>query len=363
MNSIKPRRVDLKPGLLDSVKKAQLCYWCDESVAIHRTCSGKIFRYVDSRNRPIREERVLTRIRKLAIPPAWTDVRICPTANGHLQATGRDARGRKQYRYHERWRTVRDESKFERLIDFVQSLPKIRRRIRNDLKLVGLPREKVLAVVVNLLETTLIRIGNEEYAKQNKSYGLTTLKDSHARIQNGQVRFEFRGKSGIKHSVAVQDRHLARIVKSCQELPGQDLFQYLDEKGRSHPITSTDVNRYLQECTGREFTAKDFRTWGATLLAARAFGAMPVAATQKELKSLAARAVESVARELRNTPAVCCKCYIHTAIVNRFLDGTLITTLILPTVQRNSRNRLSLSSEEKTVLKWLDRERRIVETI
>src|SRR5207248_5923434 len=267
------------------------------------------------------------RIRALAIPPAWTDVWICPNPLGHLQATGRDARGRKQYRYHPRWREVRDEVKYGRLIKFAQTLPRIRARANADLRQSGLPREKVLAAVVQLLEKTLIRVGNEEYARENRSFGLTTMRDQHAKVAGSTVRFEFRGKSGIVHAVDLHDARLARIVKACRDLPGYELFQYVDEQGDRQVIDSADVNDYLREISGEDFTAKDFRTWAGTVLAAKALAAARAFSSTKEAKRNIVRAIESVAKRLGNTRTVCRKCYIHPAIFDAYLDGATIHTV------------------------------------
>jgi DNA topoisomerase-1 len=269
----------------------------------------------------------LQRIRALAIPPAWTDVWICPDPRGHLQATGRDARGRKQYRYHPKWRQVRDEVKYGRLIAFAETLPRIRERTALDLKRPRLTREKVLAAVVQLLEKTLIRVGNEEYARSNNSIGLTTMRDKHAKINGAGIRFEFRGKSGIGHAVDLHDRRLTAIVKACRDLPGQELFQYVDDAGRHQPIGSADVNTYLRAICGRDFTAKDFRTWAGTVLAAKALAEAEPARSKTHAKREIVRAIESVAKCLGNTKAVCRKCYIHPAILDAYAEGVTIRTL------------------------------------
>src|ERR1051326_3800416 len=252
----------------EAAKEAVLRYVSDEGPGYTRKPRGKHFEYFDTEGKPIRDEQRLLRIKRLAIPPAWADVWICPSANGHIQATGRDARGRKQYRYHERWREVRDENKFERLAQFAKALPDMRRRVAQDLKLTGLPRRKVLATIVRLLERTFIRVGNEEYARENKSFGLTTIKNRHVTVKGPHVRFRFRGKSGRQHEVDLTDPRIARIISKCQDLPGQDLFQYVENNGDVRDIASQDVNNYLREITGEDFTAKDFRTWAGTVLAA-----------------------------------------------------------------------------------------------
>lgn len=333
----------------EAAGEAGLQYVSDERPGYSRRAKGKDFEYLDLEGRPIRDENRLLRIKRLAIPPAWTEVWICPSANGHIQATGRDARRRKQYRYHERWREVRDENKFERLGEFARALPNIRRRIAQDLKLPGLPRRKVLATIVRLLERTFIRIGNEEYARENKSFGLTTLQNRHVKVKGSQVRFRFRGKSGRQHEVDVTDRRVAKVVAKCQDLPGQDLFQYLDDDGQVRDVTSQDVNDYLREIAGKDFTAKDFRTWGGTVLAAIALGRQEEFETKKQAKSNIKTAICAVAELLGNTPAVCRKCYIHPRIVDAYLSRTRIAgldgadTLEAPDLRR----------AERSVLKFL----------
>jgi DNA topoisomerase I len=309
----------------DSAKVAGLRYVCDSRTpGIRRIGRNNRFRYVDANGRSVADAAVLKRIKALAIPPAWTSVWICTDPVGHLQATGRDARGRKQYRYHPRWRDVRDEVKYGNLIAFAHALPRIRQRTTAHLKKSGLPREKVLAAVVQLLEKTFIRIGNEEYAKQNGSVGLTTMRDQHAKISGSTVRFEFRGKSGIQHTVDLHDQRLARIVKACRELPGYELFQYMDEQGTRQVIDSADVNTYLREISGEDFTAKDFRTWAGTILAAEAVAAAGRFSSIAHAKRTIARAVEAVAKRLGNTKAVCRKSYIHPAIFEAYLDGVTL---------------------------------------
>ena len=257
----------------------------------------------------------------MAIPPAWTDVWIALDPRGHLQAVGRDARGRKQYRYHPRWREVRDRTKYERMLSFARALPRIRRRVRRDLAKPGLPREKVLATIVRLLETTFLRIGNAEYAKENESYGLTTLRARHVRVHGPRLRFRFRGKGGRLREVELEDRRLARILRRCQEIPGQELFRYLDDEGEPRSIGSGDVNDYLREISGEDFTAKDFRTWAGTLLAATAFAAARARAAEAASEREVIRVVREVAERLGNTPAVCRKCYIHPVVVDHYLRG------------------------------------------
>jgi len=310
-----------------SAEAAGLRYVTDGEPGIRRRRKGKGFTFLDPQGKTVKDAKVIARIKKLAIPPAWSDVWICPRANGHLQATGRDARGRKQYRYHSGWRRVRDETKFARLSAFGEVLPKIRERVDQDLSLRGLPREKVLAAVVNLLETTLIRVGNPEYAKQNNSFGLTTLRNRHVDISGATLRFEFRGKSGKEHAVEIHDRRLARIVRQVRDLPGQRLFQYLDEDGERQSISSEDVNGYLRATTGEDFSAKDFRTWGGTVLALSALLEIGPCETEKEAGRAVVAAVKQVSALLGNRPAICRKFYVHPLVIESYLDGSLTQEL------------------------------------
>ena len=307
---------------VDSARKAGLVYTTDEKPGIRRVGRPKAFRYVGPGGRRV-SARDAARIRSLVIPPAWTDVWICPNPRGHLQATGRDVRGRKQYRYHPKWREVRDGTKYGRLIEFARALPRIRRRTETDLRATGLPRSKVLAAVVKLLEKTFIRVGNDEYARTNRSYGLTTMRDGHVRIRGSRVQFIFRGKSGVAHELELDDRRLAKIVRQCRDLPGQELFQYRDAQGRVVDIGSSDVNAYLREVTGEEFTSKDFRTWAGTVLASRYLRQTAPAQTQTESRSQVLRTIEQVAAQLGNTRAVCRKCYVHPAVIDSYLDGSI----------------------------------------
>jgi DNA topoisomerase-1 len=343
----------------EAASAARLRYVSDQTPGIQRRRAGSGFTYIDPDGKPIRDADTLARIGALAIPPAWSDVWICPHSNGHIQAVGRDARGRKQYRYHARWREVRDQAKYDHVIRFAKALPAIRKRVDADLSKPGLPREKVLAAVVKIMEKTLIRVGNEEYARSNESYGLTTLQDRHARINGSKVKFEFRGKSGIEHEIDLSDPRLARIVEKCQDLPGEELFQYLDEDGQTRDIGSADVNDYLREISGGEdFTAKDFRTWAGTVLAARALQLVEAVDSNAKRKKNVVRAVEAVAQRLGNTKAVCRKCYIHPAIINAYMDGTLVKHLearAATELERRSKNR-ALPPEETAVLKLLQRE-------
>jgi DNA topoisomerase-1 len=314
----------------DAVRSAQeagLRWVSDTRLGIRREMGSLGFRYIGVNGRVIRHKAEITRINKLAIPPAWTAVWICPDPRGHIQATGRDAKGRKQYRYHPEWRTYRDENKYDRMIAFADALPKIRRRTNADLARPGLPREKVLATVVQLLEKSLIRVGNDEYAKKNRSFGLTTMRNKHVEVKGSTVKFEFKGKSGVRHSVDVSDARLARVVRACQDLPGQELFEYFDEDGERRDVGSGDVNAYLKEITGQDFTAKDFRTWAGTVLACTALQEFQKFESQAQAKKNVVQAVEAVAGVLGNTRTVCRKSYIHPAILDSYMDGTMLETL------------------------------------
>ncbi len=337
-----------------AAKAAELRYVTDQEPGIRRLRAGRGFRYVNPDGKTIRDSETLHRIRSLVLPPAWRDVWICTRADGHLQATGRDARGRKQYRYHPRWRAIRDEAKYDRVLAFGQALPALRARVEADLARSGLPREKVLATVVRLLEVTLIRVGNEEYARSNHSYGLTTLRDRHADFDGGAVCFHFRGKSGVRHSVTVNDRRLARIVRRCQEVPGQELFQYIDDNRQYRAVSSEDVNDYLRAVTGQTFTAKDFRTWAGTVLAARALQAFASFDSKAQAKRHLVEAITEVAKRLGNTKTVCRKCYVHPAVIDAYLDGSLAQTLE-QRIESELRNALpDLPPEEAAVLAFLE---------
>ena len=341
----------------DPVKSAQVAglrYVNDETTAgIRRLGKPNRFRYVDARGRTITNRTTLQHIRSLAIPPAWTNVWICPDERGHLQATGRDARGRKQYRYHPRWRAVRDEVKYGRLVAFARALPVIRRETASALRKSGLTRERVLAAVVQLLEKTLIRIGNEEYARTNRSYGLTTMRDQHAKVMGAHVNFQFRGKSGIRHAVDLHDARLARIVKACRDLPGYELFQYVDANGARQSVGSADVNAYLRELTGEDFTAKDFRTWAGTVMAAQALAAAAEYGSAAQARRNVVKAVEQVAKRLGNTKAVCRKSYIHPAIFDCYMDGITVTPRT--PAARAARSAAALTPEEAAVVGLLQR--------
>ncbi len=310
-----------------SAQQAGLRYVSDDKPGLTRRRTEDDFDYCTSKGELVTDEASLTRIKKLGIPPAYEDVWICPQPNGHLQATGHDARGRKQYRYHEKWRQVRDGSKYGRMIAFGEALPRIRAVVDADLARHGMPREKVLAAVVRLLEETHIRIGSEEYARENQSFGLTTLHNQHVDITGTTSHFHFRGKSGKNHAIDLRDARLARIIRQCQELPGDDLFEYVAHDGQPHAIGSGDVNDYLHEASGQDFTAKDFRTWAGTILAARTLAACEPCASAAHGKRSITQAIKEVAAQLGNTPAVCRKCYVHPAILESYTAGTLLDAL------------------------------------
>jgi DNA topoisomerase I len=340
-------------ALLDPVRSARMAglwYVTDMAPGIRRSGAADGFSYIDPDGRLVQDPVQLERIKSLGIPPAWTDVWICPVEQGHLQATGRDAKGRKQYRYHDRWREVRDQTKYDRMISFAEALPQIRARVEQDLSLPGMPREKVLATVVRLLETTMIRVGNEEYVRQNHSFGLTTMRNRHVDVQGSTLRFHFRGKSGKKHEVEVHDRRLAAIVRRCREIPGHHLFEYLDAEGQTHTIGSGDVNDYLREITGQEFTAKDFRTWAGTLLAVRALQECGFCDAASQLKKNIAQAIDCVRERLGNTRAVCRKYYIHPSVLAAYTEGTLPPPC--PEAQETTPTQ-GLSADEALVLEFL----------
>jgi DNA topoisomerase-1 len=340
----------LHPDTIVSVVEAGLHYSADFTPGITRKKLKSGFKYYDPEGKAIVDQAEIKRINKLAIPPAYTDVWICPDPLGFLQATGRDARGRKQYRYHERWRTVRDETKYARMLAFASALPRIRERVDADLARSGMPREKVLATVIRLLETTRIRVGNEEYAKENNSYGLTTLQNEHVVVNGSTVHFHFRGKSGKEHVIDLRDKRLARIVKKCQELPGQELFKYVDENGALQSVGSSEVNAYLREISGDDFTAKDFRTWAGTVLAAMALQEFESFDSQTQAKKNVVRAIESVAKRLGNTPSVCRKCYVHPAIIDAYVDGSMLEAMKQAAREELSENLKLLQPEEAAVV-------------
>jgi DNA topoisomerase-1 len=349
----KRQRLSRPRDPVKSARSAGLRYVTDDRPGYRREKKGKRFVYRDEQGRVIRDPAERRRIDALAIPPAWTEVWIAPSADAHLQATGRDAKGRKQYRYHARWRCVRDETKYGRMLAFAEALPRIRERVERDLARPGLPREKVLAAVVRLLETTLIRVGNDEYAKANGSFGLTTMLDRHVGITASNLSFEFRGKSGIKHRIALDDRRLARVVRRCRDLPGQVLFQYLDDGGQPRDVDSADVNAYLREAAGEDFTAKDFRTWAGTILAALALREFEAFDSEAQAKKNVVRAIETVAERLGNTPTVCRKCYVHPEVIDAYLDGSMLETLKQITEQEIVATLPELRPEEAAVLALL----------
>jgi DNA topoisomerase I len=328
----------------------------DALPGIKRRRTRKGFVYFDSKGRALRHLETLRRIKSLAIPPAWKDVWISPWADGHLQATGRDARGRKQYRYHLRWREVRDQTKFDRLNAFGRTLPALRRRLNRDLARPGLPRDKLLVTVVKLLETTFIRVGNEEYARQNGSFGLTTMRSKHVKVTGANIRFEFRGKSAKTFSLDLNDRRLAKIVSHCQDLPGQELFQYIDEEGQRRTISSGDVNDYLRKVTREDFTAKDFRTWAGTVLAVSVLRETKHFDTQAHAKRNIVSAIETVAKKLGNTRSVCRKCYIHPGIIDAYTDGSLLDTLGQNADRKTAQAASKLNADESAVIMILDRQ-------
>jgi DNA topoisomerase-1 len=340
----------------DPARASDLNYSTDSDPGIRRRRHGRGFTYLSPNGKRVGSSKTLERIKKLAIPPAWSDVWICPEANGHIQATGRDAKGRKQYRYHTRYRQQRDETKFHRMLEFSRLLPKLRPQVERDLSLPGLPRDKVLATVVRLLEKTLIRVGNQVYAKKNRSFGLTTMRDRHVEITGAEIRFKFRGKSGVEHSVAINDRRLARIVQQCQSLPGQELFQFVDDSGKRQDITSNDVNDYLHRITGHAVTAKDFRTWAGTMRAAIAFRSAGPAGPGRKTSNNVVRVIDEVAAHLGNTRDVCRKYYIHPRVIERYLKGEVIPDTPPLKPPKRQRRSAAIRRDEYAVLKFLDLE-------
>jgi DNA topoisomerase-1 len=334
-----------------SVKAVGLRYGTDSKPGIRRLRAGSGFRYATSEGRPVKDPATLARIKSLVIPPAWADVWIAVDPRSHVQATGRDARHRKQYRYHPKWKQLSHQTKYSRLVAFARALPMIRAQVAAHLRQTAMRKTKVLATIVQLLERTFIRIGNEEYARANGSFGLTTLRDRHVKIRGEAIQFEFKGKSGVRQRVTLSDRRLAKIVRHCQELPGQELFRYVDEHGRSRLITSADVNDYLRNAAGETFSAKDFRTWAGTLIATRELSDRDPGPTQRQAKATLVDAVRVVSHHLGNTPAVCRACYIHPAVLAAYADGTLRARL-----SRKRRIR-GLSDDEAAVLAVLESER------
>ena len=337
----------------EAARAAQLRYVGDSRPGIRRRVAGTGFAYFDPQDRLVDDDTILARIKALAIPPAWTQVWICNLSYGHLQASGRDARGRKQYRYHARWRKARDETKYGRMSEFGAALPRVRERVEEHLRMGGLARDKVLAIIVRLLETTFIRVGNEEYARTNKSFGLTTLQDRHVRIDGSKIRFRFRGKSGKDHEITLANRRIARLVKSCRDLPGQDLFQYIDENGEPQPIDSGDVNEYLREIAADDFTAKDFRTWAGTLLAAHRLDEYAAFESVAAGKAACLSAVVETAARLGNTPAICRKSYIHPAVLTAFLNEKQLD-LWQRCSAASSNPRAGLTPQECALLRYLE---------
>ncbi len=338
-----PKHPNHLPPAVKAALAGGLRYVLDKGPGITRIAHGKSFAYLTAEGKRVRDSEVLDRIRALAIPPAWTRVWICPNAGGHVQATGRDAKGRKQYRYHTDWSERRDAAKFEHMLDFCKALPRIRRRVASDLRSRGMGRAKVLATVVRLLETTRARVGNEEYARQNGSYGLTTLQNRHATVRGSRVTFAFKGKSGKEHKIDVGDPTLAKLVRKCQELPGQHLFNYVSDDGSVREVTSEDVNTYLREASGGDYSAKDFRTWAGTVLAAVALRECALFTSDREAKGNMVQAVQTVAQMLGNTPAVCRRSYIHPAVFETYVSGEIIT------IRQAGSSAVRLSAEERAV--------------
>ena len=337
----------------DAAQSVGLRYISDARPGIRRRKTGTGFTYTRADGSKLSDPDVLKRIKALVIPPAWADVWISPFADGHLQATGRDAKGRKQYRYHALFREVRESTKYEHVVAFADELPAIRKKVHEHMGRRGLPREKVLATVIHLLETTLIRIGNEDYAKQNNSYGLTTLKNRHVAVDGNEIRFRFTGKSGKQWSLRVRDRRVAKIIKACQDLPGQELLQYVDEAGDCQDVTSSDVNAYLKEITGKDITAKDFRTWSGTVLAAMALNEIESFDSAAQAKRNLRAAIEKVAARLGNTPTICRKCYVHPEVLNCYMDGNLVLELKSKAESELRGDVQNLKPEEAAVLALL----------
>ncbi len=348
------------PDPEESARAAGLRYVTDARPGIARKKHGSHFRYTGPDGKAVSDQTTLGRIKSLVIPPAWQNVWICPLANGHLQATGRDAKGRKQSRYHPRWREVRDETKYERMMHFADALPLIRERIQHDLALPGLPRKKVLATIVSLMEATHIRVGNEEYARENKSYGLTTMRNKHVEVEGSKITFTFQGKSRVHHTINLKDRRLAAIVKRCADIPGYELFQYLDAEGERHSVDSSDVNGYLQEIAEQHFTAKDFRTWAGSVLAYDLLRAFEPFESATQAKKNVVQAIAAVAKRLGNTPSVCRKCYVHPAVLESYLGGMTAREAKEKLEEEIAEHAFALRQEE-VVLRELLRERVVLE--
>jgi DNA topoisomerase-1 len=329
-----------------------LTYVTDDIPGIRRRRQGSSFAYLDPKGKPVKDKATLERIASLAVPPAYEDVWICPLPQGHIQATGRDARGRKQYRYHPHWREVRDETKYARMLDFARALPTIRRRVESDLRHAGLGREKILAAIVRLLETTAIRVGNDEYARENHSFGLTTLRNRHAQVKGERVTFRFKGKSGVEHAIDLHDRRLAKILHACQDLPGQQLFEYVGDDDAVHRVDSNDVNAYIREISGGDFTAKDFRTWLGTVQCALALSGAEEAANQAARKSRIVDAIKHVAQRLGNTPAVCRKAYVHPEVLAAYLEEGSLGDRVTTSATQAARSR-GLTQDERFLVSFL----------
>jgi DNA topoisomerase-1 len=337
----------------ESASAAGLRYVSDAKPGITRKPWRNAFRYLDSEGKPVRDIPTLARIKSLVIPPGWQSVWICPIANGHLQVTGRDARGRKQSRYHPRWREVRDETKYERMLLFGSVLPRIREQVEQDLALPGLPREKILATIVRLMETTYIRVGNEEYARKNKSFGLTTLRNKHVEVEGSTVKFNFRGKSGVEHAIGVNDRRIGRIIIRCLDLPGYELFQYLEPDGTRHSVDSSDVNEYLRQVTNDHFTAKDFRTWAGTVMACTMLHELDSFTSETQAKKNVVAVVKAVAYRLGNTPSVCRKCYVHPTVIDSYMSGAMLDGIKRQIKKAGSATASALRQEELALVKLL----------
>ena len=355
----KKRLLEIAVDPAESAKAAGLRYVFDEKPGIQRKRWRSGFRYIDAGGAAIRDRETLSRIKSLVIPPAWTDVWICTNPKGHLQATGRDARGRKQSRYHPRWREVRDETKYERMMVFGAALPMIRERVEHDLGRPGLPREKILATIVRLMEMTLIRVGNVEYARENKSYGLTTMRGKHVSVEGTTITFKFRGKSRVEHTIDINDRRLAKIVQRCQDIPGYELFQYVDGDGTQHTVDSADVNEYLREIADQHFTAKDFRTWAGTVLACTMLAEFEAFESESQAKKNVVEAIKAVAERLGNTPSVCRKCYVHPAVLDCYMSGAMMNR-VKEQVKAESGSSHTLLQEEEALMKLLERQLALV---
>ena len=348
-----PDVLDVHVDPRDSAKAAGLRYVSDAKPGISREKVGDTVRYRKPDGSLVKDEETLGRIKSLVIPPAWTQVWITTHTNGHLQATGRDARGRKQSRYHPKWREVRDENKYERMTHFADALPLIRERIKHDLALHGLPRDKVLATIISLMETTHIRVGNQEYAKENHSYGLTTMEHQHVDVHGSEIKFHFQGKSRVEHTISLHDKRLARIIRQCEELPGHELFQFVDHDGNHHVIDSQDVNDYLRGITGQHFTAKDFRTWAGTVLAAHLLeGFEPFTSASQAKKNIVA-AIKEVASQLGNTPSVCRKCYVHPAVIEAYMGGMSTREAKQELDKEIAKHEHALHDEERSLMNLL----------